>query len=188
MVISLHLAVTTNTVLMWSFSHTSSFLPPSAILLRVGQTPLMPQNGKERGYIYFAFHFIKQAWFITWLTGSYSAQKSTYICLLHFQAHSHYIIVQNFVKALEKFEKEFHIQRILKHLCDLFALHGIFSNMGDFLQGGHLSGKQSNMATESYLDILAVVRWANPFGVLLPFFSHVHVIWTCRPIYESGAK
>ncbi|XP_060095396.1 peroxisomal acyl-coenzyme A oxidase 2 [Heteronotia binoei] len=73
-------------------------------------------------------------------------------------AHSHYIIVQNFVKALEKFEKEFHIQRILKHLCDLFALHGIFSNMGDFLQAGHLSGKQSDMVTESYLDLLAIIR------------------------------
>ncbi|KAL8212789.1 UNVERIFIED_CONTAM: hypothetical protein K2H54_058684 [Gekko kuhli] len=73
-------------------------------------------------------------------------------------AHSHYIIVQNFVKALKKFEKEFHIQRILKHLCDLFALHGIFSNMGDFLQDGHLSGKQSDMVTESYLDLLAVIR------------------------------
>ncbi|XP_054834642.1 peroxisomal acyl-coenzyme A oxidase 2-like [Eublepharis macularius] len=73
-------------------------------------------------------------------------------------AHSHYIVVQNFVKALEKFEEEFHIQRILKHLCDLFALHGIFSNMGDFLQAGHLSGKQSDMVTESYLGLLAVIR------------------------------
>nr|XP_056708403.1 peroxisomal acyl-coenzyme A oxidase 2 [Euleptes europaea] len=73
-------------------------------------------------------------------------------------AHSHYIVVQTFVKALEKFEKEFHIQRVLKNLCDLFALHGIFSNMGDFLQAGHLSGKQSDMVTESYLDLLAVIR------------------------------
>ncbi|XP_048345794.1 peroxisomal acyl-coenzyme A oxidase 2-like isoform X2 [Sphaerodactylus townsendi] len=73
-------------------------------------------------------------------------------------AHSHYIVVQNFVNALEKFEKEFHIQRVLKHLCDLFALHGIVSNMGDFLKTGHLSGKQSDMVTESYLDLLALVR------------------------------
>ncbi|XP_048345795.1 peroxisomal acyl-coenzyme A oxidase 2-like [Sphaerodactylus townsendi] len=73
-------------------------------------------------------------------------------------AHSHYIVVQNFVNALEKIETEFNIQKVLKHLCDLFALHGIVSSMGDFLQIGHLSEKQSDRVIESYLDLLDLIR------------------------------
>ncbi|XP_053151016.1 peroxisomal acyl-coenzyme A oxidase 2 isoform X2 [Hemicordylus capensis] len=73
-------------------------------------------------------------------------------------AHSHYIVVEMFVKAVEKLEKEAAIQRILKHLCDLFALHGIFSNTGDFVQDGYLSTEQTDMVTESYLDLLAIIR------------------------------
>ncbi|CAI5767619.1 peroxisomal acyl-coenzyme A oxidase 2 [Podarcis lilfordi] len=73
-------------------------------------------------------------------------------------AHSQYIVVGKFVKALETFGKEAAIQRVLKHLCDLYALHGIFSDLGDFVQDGYLSTKQSDMVTESYLDLLAVVR------------------------------
>lgn len=72
--------------------------------------------------------------------------------------HTHYIVVETFVKALEKFERESAIQRILKHLCDLFALHGIFVNMGDFVQDGYLSAEQIDMLTELYLDLLAVIR------------------------------
>lgn len=75
-----------------------------------------------------------------------------------FQAHSHYIVVETFAKALKKFEREMAIQVILKHLCDLFALHGIFVNSGDFVQDGYLSAEQADMATELYLDLLAVVR------------------------------
>ncbi|XP_061474753.1 peroxisomal acyl-coenzyme A oxidase 2 [Rhineura floridana] len=73
-------------------------------------------------------------------------------------AHSHYIVVEKFVKALETFGKEVAIQRVLKHLCDLFALHGILSNMGDFVQDTYLSTQQTDMVTESYLDLLTVIR------------------------------
>ncbi|XP_063147579.1 peroxisomal acyl-coenzyme A oxidase 2 [Candoia aspera] len=73
-------------------------------------------------------------------------------------AHSHYIVVQKFTEALEKFAKESAIQRVLKNLCDLFALHGIFSNAGDFMQDGYFSTEQIDGVTETYLDLLAVIR------------------------------
>uniref|UniRef100_A0A6J0TYC2 Acyl-coenzyme A oxidase n=1 Tax=Pogona vitticeps TaxID=103695 RepID=A0A6J0TYC2_9SAUR len=73
-------------------------------------------------------------------------------------AHSHYIVVEKFVEALERFGQEAGIQRILKHLCDLFALHGIHSEMGGFMQDGYLSTEQTAMVTESYLDLLAIIR------------------------------
>ncbi|KAH0630288.1 hypothetical protein JD844_013186 [Phrynosoma platyrhinos] len=73
-------------------------------------------------------------------------------------AHSHYFVVEQFVKALQRYEEEVAIHRILKHLCDLFALHGMYLNMGDFMQDGYLSTKQTAMVTESYLDLLPVIR------------------------------
>uniref|UniRef100_A0A8B9Q9M3 Acyl-coenzyme A oxidase n=1 Tax=Apteryx owenii TaxID=8824 RepID=A0A8B9Q9M3_APTOW len=74
------------------------------------------------------------------------------------QAHCHYITVKIFVETVEKLDNKAGIQKVMKHLCDLFALHGIFSNAGDFLYDGYLSGAQMDLVTASYLDLLAVIR------------------------------
>ncbi|KFQ14038.1 Peroxisomal acyl-coenzyme A oxidase 2, partial [Leptosomus discolor] len=74
------------------------------------------------------------------------------------KAHCHYITVKNFAETVEKLETQAGIQKIIKHLCDLFALHGIFSNAGLFLHDGYISGAQMDMVTASYLDLLAVIR------------------------------
>ncbi|NWY55330.1 ACOX2 oxidase, partial [Chionis minor] len=74
------------------------------------------------------------------------------------KAHCHYITVKNFVETVEKLETTTGIQKIMKHLCDLFALHGIFSNTGVFLHDGYISGEQMDMVTASYLDLLAIIR------------------------------
>ncbi|XP_061864095.1 peroxisomal acyl-coenzyme A oxidase 2 isoform X2 [Colius striatus] len=74
------------------------------------------------------------------------------------KAHCHYITVKNFAETVEKLKTEAGIQKIMKHLCDLFALHGIFSNAGVFLHDGYISGPQMDMVTSSYLDLLAVIR------------------------------
>ncbi|XP_026577428.1 peroxisomal acyl-coenzyme A oxidase 2 [Pseudonaja textilis] len=73
-------------------------------------------------------------------------------------AHSHYIVVQKFTEELKNHAKESAIQRVLKNLCDLFALHGIFSNAGDFMQDAYFSTEQIDRVTETYLDLLAVIR------------------------------
>lgn len=75
-----------------------------------------------------------------------------------FQAHCHYIAVKNFAETVEKLETKAGIQKIMKHLCDLFALHGIFSNTGPFLHDGYTSAAQMDMVTAAYLDLLAVIR------------------------------
>ncbi|XP_062978164.1 peroxisomal acyl-coenzyme A oxidase 2 isoform X2 [Elgaria multicarinata webbii] len=89
----------------------------------------------------------------------YEAWNKCSVQLAHAaMAHIHYIVVEKFIQALEKCGKEAAIQRILKHLCDLFALHGILSNMGDFMLDGYLSTEQTDMVTELYVDLLAVIR------------------------------
>ncbi|NXT89119.1 ACOX2 oxidase, partial [Anhinga rufa] len=74
------------------------------------------------------------------------------------QAHCHYTTVKNFAETVEKLNTKAGIQKIMKHLCDLFALHGIFTNAGFFLHDGYISGAQMDMITASYLDLLAVIR------------------------------
>ena len=66
--------------------------------------------------------------------------------------------MKSFTEALEKLENEPAIQQALKRLCDLFALHGILSNAGDFLHDGFLSGAQADVVRTAYLDVLLLVR------------------------------
>ncbi|NWW88580.1 ACOX2 oxidase, partial [Rhynochetos jubatus] len=74
------------------------------------------------------------------------------------KAHCHYITVKHFAETVEKLDTKAGIQQVMKHLCDLFALHGILSAAGAFLHDGYISGAQMDMVSASYLDLLAVVR------------------------------
>ncbi|XP_058144216.1 peroxisomal acyl-coenzyme A oxidase 2 isoform X2 [Dasypus novemcinctus] len=81
--------------------------------------------------------------------------------VLHVQAakaHCYYVVVKSFTEVIEKLEKEPAIQQVLKPLCDLFALHGLLTNAGDFLHDGFLSGAQADMARTAYLDLLLLIR------------------------------
>ncbi|KAM3914896.1 peroxisomal acyl-coenzyme A oxidase 2 [Leptodactylus fuscus] len=73
-------------------------------------------------------------------------------------AHSHFLTVKIFTSVLNSVSNQPDIKAVLKRLCDLYALHGIFTNAGDFLQHGYLSGKQVDMATTAYLGLLAELR------------------------------
>ncbi|KAH0502812.1 Peroxisomal acyl-coenzyme A oxidase 2 [Microtus ochrogaster] len=74
------------------------------------------------------------------------------------KAHCYYITVRNFKEAVEKLGNEPEIQRVLQRLCDLYALHGILTNSGDFLHDGFLSGAQVDMARTAFLDLLPLIR------------------------------
>lgn len=74
------------------------------------------------------------------------------------KAHCYYITVRNFKEAVEKLDNEPEIQRVLQRLCDLYALHGILTNSGDFLHDGFLSGAQVDMARTAFLDLLPLIR------------------------------
>ncbi|XP_029774619.1 peroxisomal acyl-coenzyme A oxidase 2 isoform X2 [Suricata suricatta] len=74
------------------------------------------------------------------------------------KAHCYYISVKNFTETLEKLGNEPAIQQVLKRLCDLYALHGILTNSGDFLHDGFLSGTQVDAARTAYLDLLPLIR------------------------------
>lgn len=74
------------------------------------------------------------------------------------KAHCYYFTVRNFKEAMEKLGNEPEIPRVLQRLCDLYALHGILTNSGDFLHDGFLSGAQVDMARTAFLDLLPLIR------------------------------
>ncbi|MEJ1276738.1 acyl-Coenzyme A oxidase 2 branched chain [Cricetulus griseus] len=81
--------------------------------------------------------------------------------VIHLQAakaHCYYITVRSFKEAVEKLDNEPAIQQVLQRLCDLYALHGILTNSGDFLHDGFLSGAQVDMARTAFLDLLPLIR------------------------------
>ncbi|XP_023475946.1 peroxisomal acyl-coenzyme A oxidase 2 isoform X1 [Equus caballus] len=84
--------------------------------------------------------------------------RTTVIHLQAAKAHCYYVTVKSFTEALEKLESEPAVRQVLRRLCDLYALHGILTNTGDFLHDGFLSGAQVDMARTAYLDLLLLVR------------------------------
>ncbi|XP_008574778.1 PREDICTED: peroxisomal acyl-coenzyme A oxidase 2 [Galeopterus variegatus] len=84
--------------------------------------------------------------------------QTTVIHLQAAKAHCYYVTVKSFREALEKLDNEPAIQQVLKRLGDLYALHGILTNSGDFLHDGFLTGAQVDMARTVYLDLLLLIR------------------------------
>ncbi|XP_075406084.1 peroxisomal acyl-coenzyme A oxidase 2 [Tenrec ecaudatus] len=84
--------------------------------------------------------------------------QTTFQLLQATRAHCCYIMVKSFTQTLEELKQEPAIQQVLKRLCDLYALHGLVTNSGDFLQDGFLSGAQVDMARTSYLNLLSLIR------------------------------
>ncbi|OBS68328.1 hypothetical protein A6R68_03136 [Neotoma lepida] len=81
--------------------------------------------------------------------------------VIHLQAakaHCYYITVRSFKEAVEKLDNEPAIQQVLQRLCDLYALHGILTNSGDFLHDGFLSGAQVHLTRTAFLNLLPVIR------------------------------
>ncbi|XP_053576927.1 peroxisomal acyl-coenzyme A oxidase 2 [Bombina bombina] len=88
----------------------------------------------------------------------YLARNSTSVELVNASiTHCHYTVVKFFVEELKSLGDP-DIQKVLKSVCDLYALHGIVTNAGDFLRDGYLSGKQMEMVTTAYLHLLSVIR------------------------------
>ncbi|XP_068940340.1 peroxisomal acyl-coenzyme A oxidase 2 [Petaurus breviceps papuanus] len=92
-------------------------------------------------------------------TDQYVAWNLTTILLVQAaKAHCYYFTVKTFVDSLRKLENEPEIYQVIKRLCDLYALHGLLSNLGDFLHDGYMSGAQADLAAMAYYDLLSLIR------------------------------
>ncbi|XP_065890654.1 peroxisomal acyl-coenzyme A oxidase 1-like [Dysidea avara] len=74
------------------------------------------------------------------------------------RAHCHLSVLQMFVTAINTIKVTPNNQKILTALCNLFALHGIAKNGGEFQADGYMSSNQVDMVQEQVYKLLGVVR------------------------------
>ncbi|KJE89207.1 palmitoyl-CoA oxidase [Capsaspora owczarzaki ATCC 30864] len=77
------------------------------------------------------------------------------------KAHSYYVVLNNFVNAIEQLRASgtsTPILRVLKTLCDLFALHFIQADLGDFLEYGYLSSLHTEPLHAQIRRLLEAIR------------------------------
>jgi acyl-CoA oxidase len=75
------------------------------------------------------------------------------------EAHCYYVLVNNFVKAVEGVgEEQAQLTPPLRSCCNLFALWWMQEDLGDFLEGGYLDAAQAGMLRAAVREQLGVVR------------------------------
>jgi len=73
------------------------------------------------------------------------------------KAHCYYYALHCFVEAIRKCQDEA-VQKVLKKLCDLFALYNIEQNLRSYLQGGHISSKQADAICDMVRHLCKEIR------------------------------
>eukprot|EP00058_Branchiostoma_floridae_P003164 XP_002588652.1 hypothetical protein BRAFLDRAFT_61617 [Branchiostoma floridae] len=74
------------------------------------------------------------------------------------QAHCHFFMVRNFVDAVRTADVDPATRAVLNTLCQLYAIHGIIENSGDFLEDSYLTGQELQQVNSHLVSLLAKVR------------------------------
>jgi len=74
------------------------------------------------------------------------------------RAHCHLSVLQMFLTAVNSTKTTVNNQKILRALCNLFALHGIAENGVEFQADGYMSSIQIDMIQEQVYKLLGVIR------------------------------
>ncbi|XP_019632781.1 PREDICTED: peroxisomal acyl-coenzyme A oxidase 1-like [Branchiostoma belcheri] len=73
-------------------------------------------------------------------------------------AHSQYFVVKNFVERLTDTTLDSSVSAVLTRLCQLYSLHGLVTNSGDFLEDGYMTGKDIRQAKRHINSLMAKLR------------------------------
>ncbi|CAH1248086.1 ACOX1 [Branchiostoma lanceolatum] len=74
------------------------------------------------------------------------------------KAHSQYFVVKNFAGRLTDPALDSAAQAVLTRLCQLYALHGVVDNSGDFLEDDYLTGTDIRQARRHINALMAKLR------------------------------
>ncbi|KAI8497361.1 Peroxisomal acyl-coenzyme A oxidase 1 [Branchiostoma belcheri] len=73
-------------------------------------------------------------------------------------AHSQYFVVRNFAERLTDPAMDSSVSAVLTRLCQLYALHGLVTNSGDFLEDDYLTGADIRQARRHINSLMAELR------------------------------
>ncbi|XP_062520346.1 peroxisomal acyl-coenzyme A oxidase 1-like isoform X2 [Corticium candelabrum] len=76
------------------------------------------------------------------------------------RAHCYYVAVKTFIDSVAKLQDtgDFGVFRVLKLLCDLFALHGVLEFAGDFLECGTVTSTDLAAIRLQVFNLLSTLR------------------------------
>ncbi|XP_077990268.1 peroxisomal acyl-coenzyme A oxidase 1-like isoform X1 [Glandiceps talaboti] len=100
-------------------------------------------------------------------------------------AHCHFYVVQNFVNYMKETEMSDSARTVLTQLCQLYAVHGIMQNSGDFLAHGYLNGDQIAMAQRLVGTLMAQIR-PNAVALVDAFDFHDDILCSQLGRYDGN--
>lgn len=100
------------------------------------------------------------------------------------QAHCHLYIIETFVDKLSSVT-EVEVYAVLLQLFELYAIHGITSNAGDFIEDGYMNTDQLNMLRGYLFDLLTIIR-PNAVALVDSFDFTDHLLGSILGRYDGN--
>ncbi|XP_076089125.1 peroxisomal acyl-coenzyme A oxidase 1-like [Mytilus galloprovincialis] len=99
-------------------------------------------------------------------------------------AHCHLFCVQNFVENVERSNGDSKTNEVLKAVCQLYSVHGILENLGEFIHDGFLSAQQVDYLQKAMFKLFEVIR-PNAVALVDAFDIPDQVLQSCLGRYDG---
>ncbi|XP_061189326.1 peroxisomal acyl-coenzyme A oxidase 1-like [Saccostrea echinata] len=100
------------------------------------------------------------------------------------RAFCHAFVVENFVKILSERYLDDKTKRVMMSLCKLYAVHGIITNLGEFIQDGFFSSDQIQILQNKLTSLLKEIR-PNAVALVDAFDYPDSVLDSCLGRYDG---
>ncbi|XP_071144524.1 peroxisomal acyl-coenzyme A oxidase 1-like isoform X4 [Mytilus edulis] len=100
------------------------------------------------------------------------------------KAHCHLFCVKNFVDAIQAKSLSSKTATVMKSVCQLYGVHGILENLGEFMQDGFFSGEQVGYLQRKMLALFEDIR-PNAVALVDAFDYPDMVLGSCLGRYDG---
>ncbi|XP_063406788.1 peroxisomal acyl-coenzyme A oxidase 1-like isoform X5 [Mytilus trossulus] len=100
------------------------------------------------------------------------------------KAHCHLFCVKNFVDAIQAKSLSSKTATVMKSVCQLYGVHGILENLGEFMQDGFFSGEQVGYLQKKMLALFEDIR-PNAVALVDAFDYPDMVLGSCLGRYDG---
>ncbi|XP_076083784.1 peroxisomal acyl-coenzyme A oxidase 1-like isoform X6 [Mytilus galloprovincialis] len=100
------------------------------------------------------------------------------------KAHCHLFCVKNFVDAIQAKSLSSKTTTVMKSVCQLYGVHGILENLGEFMQDGFFSGEQVGYLQRKMLALFEDIR-PNAVALVDAFDYPDMVLGSCLGRYDG---
>ncbi|XP_048728454.1 peroxisomal acyl-coenzyme A oxidase 1-like [Ostrea edulis] len=100
------------------------------------------------------------------------------------RAFCHAFVVENFVKTVTEGNLDDQTRTVMTSLCKLYAVHGIITNLGEFIQDGFFSSTQVQILQNKLMSLLADIR-PNAVTLVDAFDYPDSVLQSCIGRYDG---